>query len=169
MSDNKDSIFYWSNGLPFHISVGAVVLNDNNEVLVHHFPAGTAAKIETYLLMRESLEMKETLLEAVDRGLVEEFGIKAKLREFIGTIVCDFHHGDGMEIEKTTLYFLLEQPEELPAGRQKGAPESKSTLEWWNLDELAELSRQQAKVLDRTDFDESKILERVAEIIKAQA
>lgn len=155
--------------MPFHVSVGAVVVNDQNKVLAHHYPAGTAAASESYLLMRESIQMDETPLCAVKRGIAEEFGLQTRIKDFIGSIVCEFIHENGVKVEKTTLYFLCDQPQALSEGREQEGFESQSKLEWLEIEKLAKLSADQIKVISRTDFDESKILQRVAQIIRRKA
>jgi len=169
MTPQQANIFYWSTGQPFHLSVGAVVVDDAGQVLVHHYPAGTAAKTEAYLLMRESLEMGEDPLTTVRRGLAEEFGLKADIAEFVGSIVCSFRHDNNVEVEKTTIYFLCINHHPLPSGRTGEDLETRSHLEWLSPRRLAQLSRAQAKAIGRSDFDESKIIERVAEITKNKA
>lgn len=78
---------------PQHISVGAVVLNDKNEICCHHFDSRINKFIgywkdngleDFYILMRETIEPNETLEHALHRGLMEEFGVEAELLDYIG-------------------------------------------------------------------------------------
>ncbi len=64
---------------PFHLSVGAVLLNKRGEVAVHHFPK-SPKNPEFFILMRRTLKPKESLETALEKGLREEFGMKGKPR-----------------------------------------------------------------------------------------
>lgn len=168
---SKSGNFYsWEHQLPYHLSVGAVVLNGEGKILVHHYPAEIHHGNEVYLLMRETLERDETLESAVKRGLREEFGIQAEIRDFLGSAISDFlHHRNETKVEKTTVYFLCTNPFNLPEGRTDEGIEAKSTLEWLDPVDLAEKSRQQAKTIGSSDLDESRIIERVSEILRGQS
>src|SRR3989344_7632589 len=109
--------FHGSKDHPQHISVGAVMRNDNGLIRVHHFPKGIASGFwrgvdvtDFYILMRESLELHETLEETLTRGLKEEFNAIAKLDDYLGTIISTAYHrhdgGHNEPFQKTTLYFL---------------------------------------------------------------
>lgn len=152
---------------PFHISVGAVVVNEEGKILVHKMaqkdvPADVAeafnysmiANEELYLLMRETLEDGETLEEAVIRGVAEEFGVEGKVIKYLGSIVSKAFAREN-EFEKTTLYFQVEliQQNERPED-----PESFSILEWHKPEFLIEKMKSQRNE-KRTDLDESKIIE----------
>lgn len=161
-------MFSWMVGLPYHLSVGAVVTNSNGEVLVHHWKnLPDLQNNEVFLLMRETPEENETLEQAVERGLAEEFGIKAEIKDYLGSIISNFHHGRTNEsIEKTTTYFLCTNPIELPEGRTGDGVEISSKLEWHNPRDMIEISKAQAKACNSADLDESKMLLRTAILLE---
>jgi len=149
---------------PFHISVGAVVVNDEGSVLVHTYKKeGTPERWlhhlggldAAHILMRESLEEGETLEEAVARGLKEEFGVTGEIRKYLGSIQVQVN-AEHRTFEKTTLYFevgLLIQGE-----RPASDEESFSTLEWIVPETLIKAMQEQGREATRPDLDESKIL-----------
>lgn len=114
-----------------------------------------------YILMRETLEPKETLEHALHRGLMEEFGIEAEILDYIGSIQSHFQ-SKNVEIEKTTLYFLCELKSQDLNKRGSGDVEDESQIEWHTTDFLIPKMKEQARVYGRTDVDESPILERVS-------
>lgn len=152
---------------PQHVSVGAIVVNGKGEVCCHHF---TDADLEGYwpneglndfyLLMRETVSQDETLERALTRGLKEEFGVEARMVDYVGSIQSHFKH-EGVTVEKTTLYFYCMLVSQDAARRDTSDIEGKSALEWHTLDFLIPHMKEQAKRYGRTDVDESSILERV--------
>ncbi len=152
---------------PQHVSVGAILFNEKGEVCCHHFFAKDLSgywaeeKLDDfYLLMRETVEPKESLEHALRRGLSEEFGATGKIIDYVGSIKSVFKH-KGVDIEKTTLYFLCELVLQ-DLSKRHGDIESKSKVEWQKPDFLIPLMKGQAARFGRTDVDESNILERVA-------
>ncbi len=163
MIDRKSNIFRATPEYPYHISVGAVVVNEKNEILCHHFDEinvhGVLIK-DLYILMRESLELGETLEEAVARGLQEEFGAKGEILSSLGVIVAQ-HHDRGFLENKSTLYFLVKCTELNPENRAKNDIEAGSKLAFYGRDFLISKMKDQGKDLNRTDLDESKIIKRI--------
>lgn len=149
---------------PFHISVGAVLVNEKGEVCTHAFsrselPEDVRAAIDTdrvYILMRESVEDGETLVEAVERGLKEEFGALGTVKRYLGSLRGRAMSSKGFgTFQKTTLYFLVELTS---MGERPDDDESSSELEWLEPRVLIERMRAQ-KSNSRDDMDESEILE----------
>lgn len=154
------SLFSYRSTNPYHLSVGAVMLNDAGLVACHHF-AEYEGRQDFYILMRESVEQDESLLDAVHRGLREEFGATAQIERYLGSIVSQFTIDGEPRGEKTTLYVLARQVGDL-GERQTGDSEEASIIEFMPPQELAAKMRAQAKrFTDRTDLDESAILERI--------
>lgn len=156
----------------YHISVGAVVLNEKDEVCVHHFDAKKLKGYWTdqglddfYILMRETMHPNETLEQTLGRGLMEEFGIKAQIVDFIGSKKDNFFHND-IEMEKTTLYFLTELLSQDVSRRDKSDIEGETDIEWHDIDFLIEKMKKQEKVFKRGDVNEASILEEVKQILK---
>jgi ADP-ribose pyrophosphatase YjhB (NUDIX family) len=112
--------------------------------------------------MRETLEPGESLEAAVRRGLKEEFGIRAKIQRYLGSFTGSFRNWQGKTVQKTTLYFLC---------RLLGTPKKtrhienhygvKSAREWQKIGFLKRQMKKQGRLLGRSDFNESAILERL--------
>ena len=150
---------------PFHISVGAVLVNDEGKVCVHKrtketVPPEFRDKLgtlgELFVLMRESLEEGETLAECVMRGVHEEFGAEGELGTYLGSVQTRITPGTPYEFEKTTLYFTVRLTS---IGVRPEDEESDSELEWHDPEFLIERMRAQGEQTGRGDIDESKILE----------
>lgn len=149
---------------PFHVSVGAVLVNDKGEVCVHSFPTSelpedvrSAVSTErVYILMRESVENGETLSQTVERGLQEEFGAIGTVKRYLGSLRGNAISSKGFgSFQKTTLYFLVELKS---MGERPDDEESSSELQWVEPRVLIEKMRAQ-KSNSRDDMDESEILE----------
>lgn len=165
-------LFQHSEGNPYHISVGAVLVNAKGEICVHHYTkenvpeqygANMGGLSEVRILMRESLENGETLEEAVSRGLVEEFGAEGELIRYLGSLRVNIK-GRLRTFEKTTLYFQVRCTK--LGDRPVDDDESFSTLEWVSPALLIERMREQGKEATREDLDESKIIETYASLSK---
>lgn len=156
------SIYQHTTENPFHISVGAVLVNGKGEVCVHTFLVSELAEdlqatltVERlHILMRESVEEGETLSEAVLRGLQEEFGATGTVKRYLGSLRGRASSPQGV-FQKTTLYLLValegmgERPDDL---------ESSSELRWIEPRLLIETMRAQRSDT-RDDLDESEIIE----------
>ncbi|MFA6270181.1 MAG: NUDIX hydrolase [Candidatus Paceibacterota bacterium] len=155
---------------PQHISVGAILLNEKNEICCHHFDPQNVdftgywrdqnIDSEFYILMRETVEPNETLEETLHRGLKEEFGAEAELVDYVGSIESHFQ-SKGVTIEKTTLYFICKLKNQDAAKRSTGDVEFESQIEWQTAEFLIPKMQAQSLKYGRTDIDESKILERI--------
>jgi len=157
--------FRYSVENPFHISIGAVLVNDEGKVRVHRFTPDTVPKTflqdfngleSIVILMRESLENNETLEQAVTRGIQEEFGAEGELEKYLGSEQCFIRTPRG-DFEKTTLYFQMRFIRDGLSRHQDA--ESSSTLEWAEPEALIEQMKKQGKATGRGDLDESKIIE----------
>lgn len=178
-----ENYFQGNSKHPQHISVGAVVLNNKNEICCHHFDT-TKGEFkgywkeqgleDFYILMRETIEPNETLESALHRGLMEEFGIEAELVDYVGSIQSHFEikrketptlsvgaPTESVGVEKTTLYFLCKLKNQDLEKRSKGDVEYESQVEWQTADFLIPKMKAQSAKYGRTDIDESKILERL--------
>lgn len=153
--------------LPYHLSVGAVILNDQKEVLCHYFPKNefwSQNYRDFYILMRETVEPGESLEQAVTRGCHEEFGAKVEIKDFLGSIVSSFP-SDRSTVQKTTLYFLCQLIELDSNQRKADDPEKNSRVVWQPIEELIPKMKQQGRQLKRSDLDESEVLERILELL----
>lgn len=156
-----------------HISVGAVVLNEENKACVHHFDSkklggywANEGLDDFYLLMRETMHPNETLEGTLRRGLIEEFGIEAELVDYIGSIKADLVSHTGVEMEKTTLYFLTKFKSQDLSKRDNADIEGETDVEWHEIDFLIDRMEKQEEVHGRSDVNEAKILKEVKNHIK---
>ena len=152
---------------PQHISVGAVIVNEKNEVCCHHFHANdlkgywVEEKLDDfYLLMRETINPNDSLEQTLYRGMLEEFGIIGEMIDYIGSIQSHFKH-KGVEVEKTTIYFLCRLTEQDLSKRDTSDIEGETEVEWQTIDFLIPIMKSQAKKYGRTDVDESSVLEKI--------
>ncbi len=126
---------------PHHLSVGAVIINDQHDVLCHYYtevPESVFGEKTTdiHLLMTESVEMGERLEDAALRGIGEEFGIEGKVRTFLGSVQSVFYRDTDTKIAKTTLYFLVEYTRKRQELQMLTGWESTSVPKWLPIDEL---------------------------------
>lgn len=142
-------------------------MNEKGEVCCHHLFTKDLKgywadeKIDDfYILMRETIEPNESFEKALHRGLMEEFGATAEIVDYAGSIKSAFKH-KGVEVEKTTLYFLCKLTSQDLSRRSQEDIEGKSAVEWQTADYLIPRMKKQAVRFGRTDVDESSILERV--------
>jgi len=151
---------------PFHLSVGVVLLNDTKQVLCSHFPK-IKDNCDVYALMRETIRPNTSLEENVKRGLMEEFGVEAVIIQFIGTIISYFINQEKVKIEKTTVYFLckLEKSDQNKITHPDKFEKQLGIIEWQDINFLIQKMKEQSKRLQKTDYDESIILERTLNYI----
>jgi hypothetical protein len=155
---------------PYHLSVGAVVMNRAGKVYVHRFPRGPRNP-EFFLLMRETVDPGESLAHALARGLKEEFDMRAKLVAYLGSIVSSFTNWEKARVEKTTLYFLCASATKTTArvtsAESRGGHFGKGSIrEWRDPRFLISQMKKQGKRMKRSDFDESVIVERTVKFRK---
>jgi hypothetical protein len=162
-----DRLFKASVENPYHLSVGAVLMNEKGEVCTHYFDEiggevdGKFRKFtDFYLLMRETLKDGETLEDAVARGLMEEFGATGKINRYLGSLVSSWTI-EQSNIQKTTVYFLVDFVSIDESKREKDDPEAQSTITWLPKDKLLKKMRGQKERLGNDSLDETEILDRV--------
>jgi hypothetical protein len=161
---NKN-IFQASKEFPFHISIGVVLTNKDGFICCHFYkkadlPIESEGKSDLYLLVRETIQTNETLENAIARGLQEEFGAKGEIKAYIGSIKSTFPlRISKVTVEKTTLYFHVEMTSFNPETRDNDEVESKSVIQWIEPKILQDLFIEQGRKYDRSDLDESKIIE----------
>ncbi len=144
---------------PFHLSVGAVVLDKQKKNVYCHHLYKVNGKTDAYLLMRNTVRPGESLERALKRGSLNEFGMNVKINRYLGSITSSFINWEKAKIEKTTLYFLCEQIEKAKKVEWReshyGEP---SAREWKPIRSLIPQMKKQGRILKRSDFDESPIL-----------
>jgi hypothetical protein len=151
---------------PYHISIGALVMNKEGLVACHYFEnfhhKSMGLLKDFVLLMRETIEENESIEECLHRGLTEEFGMKAELKSYIGSIVSHFPIRDtGVYVEKTTLYFLCDFISQDDALRSQEDIERESVIKWFDPEGLVIKMKEQSKRLGREDMEESSVIERM--------
>ena len=152
--------FQGTSNKPFHLSVGAVLFNDKGEIACHHFINHPRLDSEAYILMRETIEEGESIEQALNRGLMEEFGATGEIITYVGSLVKPYKIND-ITIQKTTIYFAIRLIDIDSEKRLKDDPEAGSNIEWLDPKDLARKMKKSAKKLKLTDMDESEVIERI--------
>lgn len=156
--------FQFSKESPYHISVGAIVFNDEGKIACHHFKNKLGEK-DLYILMRESVENGEDLLTTLERGLMEEFGAKAKPLSYVGALSGTISDSKT-DFEKTTLYIACKLTSFNPDKRDENDPEADSIIEWMDPKELIDIMQKQGDKYQRIDLDESTVIQRALDLQK---
>jgi ADP-ribose pyrophosphatase YjhB (NUDIX family) len=155
-------------GRPYHLSVGAVLINDQGQICCHYFPLQDRYE-RIYLLMRETMEEGESPETALHRGLKEEFAAKADAEAYLGSIVSEFLNEEvGAMAQKTTLYFLCRLKEQDVLKRDPYDEEAPSEIQWQDADFLIAKMQDQFLRYGRSDQDESSVLERLKSYLQHQ-
>jgi len=156
---------------PYHISVGAVVFNDQYEICLHHFFKDKVPERlhflsdgldEIWHLVRESLEGDESLQAAVLRGVQEEFGITGRVEKYLGAKIDVITGPQKIHpFEKLTVYHAVRAIEY--GERPDIDEESRTVMEWHSPAQAREIYRQQASLTTRPELDETIIIDRFIE------
>lgn len=157
--------FQASKKQPYHLSIGAVLFDENGRIACHHFREILGHK-DIYILMRESMENNETPLMTLHRGLKEEFGATAEPIAFLGCL-SGYLPDSHLSFEKTTLYVACKLIDWNPENRDLEDPEASSIIEWLEPNVLISLMQQQGvRFQHRVDADESEMINRALEAVK---
>lgn len=146
---------------PYHISVGAVIIDKENKILCHYYPkTGTTKNI--YKLMTETVDAEESIEANISRGLMEEFGATGKTEKYIGSIVSNDTWWKTVEVQKTTLYFLVKLKSFDPTKRKaQGDQWDGSEIVRTDINELIEKMDEQFERYGIGFLNEGEILRRV--------
>ena len=146
---------------PYHLSIGAVLINEKSEICCHYFKEIQGQK-DIYILMRETIITKENIEDCLHRGLIEEFGATGKILGFLGNTTT-FFEIEKVEVEKTTLYFLCNLIDQDLNLRSNEDIEFNSEVRWININEIIEIF---SNLKIKPDQDELKILKRAKKFIE---
>jgi hypothetical protein len=150
---------------PYHLSIGAVLFDQNGRIACHHFHEIFGHK-DIYILMRESMEDNEAPLMTLHRGLKEEFGAVAEAVAFLGCL-SGYLPDPRLSFEKTTLYIACQLIQWNPEERDPADPEACSEIEWLEPNLLISLMEQQGvRFQHRADADESEMIKRAIPYIQ---
>ncbi len=166
-SKTSKPFFQASQKKPYHLSIGAVLFDQNGRIACHHFKEIMGHK-DVYILMRESMENNETPLMTLHRGLKEEFGAIAQPVAFLGCL-SGYLPDPRLSFEKTTLYIACRLISWNPENRDKEDPEASSVIEWLEPNTLISLMQQQGiRFQHRVDADESEMIKRSLSYIQQE-
>ncbi len=161
----NESFFQASKNQPYHLSIGAVLFDQNGRIACHHFKEILGHK-DIYILMRESMENNDTPLMTLHRGLKEEFGATGEPVAFLGCL-SGYLPDSRLSFEKTTLYIACQVVDWNPENRDLEDPEASSIIEWLEPEVLIPLMQQQGvRFQHRADADESEMIKRALPYIQ---
>lgn len=156
---------------PYHLSVGAVAVNDKGEICCHYhkqmlFRGVPKDFTDFYILMRETIEIGESLEDTLHRGLMEEFGVTGDIITYLGSIKGHYPI-NNISIEKTTIYFLVKTKTFDLTQRSEEDIKGQSEVQWQTPDFLIAKMKDQRQRLGEESLDESLIIERARKYINA--
>ena len=129
---------------PYHLSVGAVIL-ENNQIILLKKANGNVT------LPRETMYLKESIKKTLIRGAEEEIGIIVEVEKYLGSQITFFKRPDNTNVEKTTLYFLAKKLKETTKKQELDELEDEIiTLDIKNgTDLLKKQGNEEYKILER--------------------
>ncbi|OGC44070.1 hypothetical protein A2400_00840 [candidate division WS6 bacterium RIFOXYB1_FULL_33_14] len=142
---NKETLLRGDKENPYHLSIGQVIINNQNQIALIQKPDGVLT------LPRETTYLKESFSEALERGAIEEIGITIKPIRFLGSLITSFNRDSETVIEKSTLYFLSEMLEQTEKKLEED--ELEDTVIWINpieaIEKLNEQENPEAEIVVR--------------------
>ena len=165
ISDESKPFFSACKEQPYHLSIGAVLFDQQGRIACHHFKEILGHE-NVYVLMRESMENEETPMVTLHRGLMEEFGATAKPVAFLGSL-SGYLPDSQLAFDKTTLYIACKLIDWNPEKRDLADSEAGSTIEWLEPDVLISIMQKQGiRFNHRADADESEMIKRACPYIE---
>lgn len=132
------NLFAWTPENKQHLSVGAVIVNEKGEILVHKL-----ARIgNKYFLPKKTHHSGQTL-EATLATIEKETGWKVEAMRFLGSIKSQFGDATSGNIDKTTLYLLCKPTAQTT--RDSEDRDADSELLWVPQNELVNIFEQQGQ------------------------
>lgn len=147
---------------PFHLSVCALLLDENQNLVTHYYKE-YKQKGSLYLLMRETVEEGESLEQTLSRGLKEEFGATGEIVTYLGSEAYEdsWFKDNPTNVQKTTLFFVVKLVDIDESLRKSGDDESESEIVRVNIDELIKKSIEQYDRFQWNDLEISDVLKRL--------
>ncbi len=143
------NLFQWTKENPIHLSVGAVIVNDEGKILVHKLERIGSKYFLPKKTHRNNMSLEQTLY------LVEkETGWKTETIRFLGSIKSNFDTEDGLTIAKTTLYFLCKPTQ--TGERDQEDRDADSEIVWMDKAQLIKIMKEQG--VEHNDLDQSEII-----------
>ena len=161
------NIFRHSKEHPFHLSVGALLINDEGKICCHCYSLELLQKLDAGFetdmrtLMRETPEEGESLADAVHRGLREEFGATGEIVHCIGSTAHTAYsdlRDRNTHFDKTTVYFLV-RLETIDESLREDTIEGESALQWHTPHDILDIFKQQTVSGVTYHGDEEQIVE----------
>ena len=165
---------------PYHLSVGAVLVNDAGKFLAHRYDIKKVSLMEAqnyeteippietfHTVMTETPESGEDLFETLHRGCMEEFGAEVEVLAFLGTQIGHFSRPSkpNVSIEKSMPFFLCRIKTLDDSRRPQGEIESQSDALFFDPEELADIFDSQFKILQRTDSNLGNMVRRAKNLL----
>ncbi len=123
------NLFIPQENFPYHISIGQIIINNNNEIAL-------IKRKDYYTIPKETPNVEESIVDTLRRGAKEEIGVDVEPIKYIGRIASVYTR-DGLNVEKTTVIFASKvtgiserQPEEY---------ELNDEIVWINMNDAKEL------------------------------
>jgi hypothetical protein len=161
----RSSFFRHSAQNPYHLSIGAVLFDDQGRIACHHFQEIFGYR-DVYILMRETMKGTEPPFVTLARGLKEEWGATAEPVAFVGNLSGMLPEGD-FHFEKTTLYVVCKLTHWDSQERDVADPEASSVIEWIEPEKLILLMQEQGdRFRHQVDVDESEMVRRAIPYIR---
>jgi hypothetical protein len=162
-----DNLYSYEVDTPYHASVGAVLYNDRGEICLHKYLYEnipnetkylTGGLSEMFTLMRETVRDEESLVAAVARGILEEFGAVGSVEKYLGAIIAHVATDTDLIFEKVTLYHSVKLESFVDRGKE--SVENKSGMVWVAPAEALAIMEKQVAGTTREELNEVKIIER---------
>lgn len=164
-----DSYYQGALNKPAHLSVGAIVYNKEDETFGYLLKKLDGYSIHN--LMTKTVMPGETMEETLERGLLSEMGAKGDIMTYIGSLQSTdtwwADIGKPTEVEKTTVFFLIELTNYAESDRdQKDASEGTSEVGFKSYEDLYTAFEQEYEKYKHDFFNFAPLLKRSQEYIQ---